>query len=58
MAISEEEYEAKRERLEADVEDARKAHVRARSRYEQLSDELRNLRLDWQEQQRTARKEG
>lgn len=55
MAMTEEEYEEKRRRLSADAEDARRALNRARSLYDGITDELRNLRIEWQEQQKTAR---
>ena len=42
--LSPAEYEARRRRLEADAEDARKALSTARRRYEALCDELAELR--------------
>lgn len=50
--MTKEEYEEKRRRLEADAADAKKAYARAKSIYNNITDELRNLRIDWQEQQR------
>jgi hypothetical protein len=54
--LTSDEYEARRRRLEADAADAKKTLQNARARYEQICEELRNLRIDWQEQQRTADK--
>ncbi|RPK56268.1 hypothetical protein EES43_24810 [Streptomyces sp. ADI96-02] len=45
-----EEHEEKRRRLEADVADAKKTLNRARSVYDGICEELRNLRIDWNEQ--------
>ncbi|MFD7995537.1 hypothetical protein [Streptomyces mexicanus] len=53
--MTREEYEEKRRRLSEDAEDARKALNRARARYEQITDELRDLRIEWQEQQAADR---
>ncbi|MFF8784862.1 hypothetical protein [Streptomyces sp. NPDC015125] len=53
--MTREEYEEKRQRLSADAEDARKALNRARSRYEGITDELRDLRLEWRDQQAADR---
>lgn len=50
--MTREEYEAKRRRLEADAVDAKKAYINAKSRYDGICDELRNLRIDWNEQQK------
>ncbi|MFD9868534.1 hypothetical protein ACFXI8_27195 [Streptomyces niveus] len=50
--MTREEYEEKRRRLEADADEAKKTYVRAKSVYDSICDELRNLRVDWQEQQR------
>ncbi|MEU0098300.1 hypothetical protein [Streptomyces sp. NPDC006267] len=47
-----EEYEEKRRRLEADAADAKKIYIRAKSVYDGVCEELRNLRIDWNEQQR------
>ncbi|MFJ3278508.1 hypothetical protein [Streptomyces halstedii] len=47
-----EEYEEKRRRLEADAVDAKKAYIRAKSVYDGICEEMRNLRIDWNEQQR------
>ncbi|MFI8448206.1 hypothetical protein [Streptomyces erythrochromogenes] len=44
MALTPAEYEARRRRLEADAEDARKALNAARRRYETICDELAALR--------------
>ncbi|MFJ6566665.1 hypothetical protein ACIQNU_04545 [Streptomyces sp. NPDC091292] len=52
--MTREEYEEKRRRLEADAEDAKKAYNRARAVYDGICDELRNLRIDWQEQERAS----
>ncbi len=52
--MTQEEYEEKQRRLEADIEDARKAFVNARSRYDQLCEDARELRYQWREQQKTA----
>lgn len=53
--MTREEYEERRRRLEADAADAKKAYVRAKSAYDGITDELRNLRIDWQEQQKAAK---
>ncbi|MFF6966283.1 hypothetical protein ACFY9G_23310 [Streptomyces anthocyanicus] len=53
--MTREEYEEKRRRLAEDAEDARKVLNRARSRYEQITSELQNLRVEWQEQQKADR---
>ncbi|MFI7890842.1 hypothetical protein ACIFUY_06215 [Streptomyces sp. CACIS-1.16CA] len=50
--MTSEEYEEKRRRLEADAADAKKTLIRARSVYDGICEELRNLRIDWNEQQR------
>lgn len=55
MPMTREEYEEKRRRLEADAADAKAAYNRARVLYDGICDELRNLRIDWQEQQKTDR---
>lgn len=52
--MTREEYEEQQRRLEADIEDARKAFVNARSRYDQLCEDARELRYQWREQQKTA----
>ncbi|MFK8851270.1 hypothetical protein [Streptomyces sp. Ac-502] len=49
--MTEEEYEEKRQRLEADAEDARKDLNRARARYDEIASALRDLRLEWRDQQ-------
>ena len=54
--MTREEYEEKRRRLEADAEDAKKTYIRAKSVYDGICDELRNLRVDWNEQQKAAEK--
>jgi hypothetical protein len=52
--MTRDEYEEKRRRLEADAEDAKKAYNRARAVYDGICDELRNLRVDWNEQEQAA----
>jgi len=52
--MTREEYEERRRRLEADAADAKKTLNRARAVYDGICDELRNLRVDWQEQQKAA----
>ncbi|MFD3999797.1 BAR domain-containing protein [Streptomyces rubiginosohelvolus] len=47
-----EEYEAQYRRLEAEAADARETLNRARATYDGICEELRNLRIDWTEQQR------
>ncbi|MEV7654701.1 hypothetical protein AB0O39_11070 [Streptomyces anulatus] len=47
-----EEYEEKCRRLEADAADAKKTLNRAFSVHDGICQELRNLRIDWTEQQR------
>ena len=51
--LTEEEYEERQRRLEEDIEDARKAFNAARSRWDQLCEEARELRYQWR-QQKTA----
>ncbi|MFE7727402.1 hypothetical protein ACFU5D_16605 [Streptomyces anthocyanicus] len=53
--MTREEYEEKRRRLEADAADTKAAYNRARALYDGICDELRNLRIDWNEQQKTDR---
>lgn len=50
--MTREEYEEKWRRLSNDADDARKALNRARSIYDGITDELRDLRTEWQDQQR------
>lgn len=52
--MTREEYEERRRRLEADAADAKKAYIRAKSVYDGICDNLRNLRTDWQEQQKAT----
>ncbi|GHC38008.1 hypothetical protein GCM10010348_76590 [Streptomyces anthocyanicus] len=52
--MTREEYEEKRRRLEADAADAKKTYNRARTVYDGICEELRNLRIDWNEQQKAA----
>lgn len=52
--MTREEYEEKRRRLEADAEAAKRTYIRAKSVYEGICDELRNLRVDWNEQQKAT----
>lgn len=53
--MTEEEYEERRSRLSADAEDARKALNKARARYDEITDALRDLRVAWREQQAADR---
>lgn len=50
--MTREEYEEQYRRLEADAADAKKAYIRAKALYDGICDDLRNLRVDWNEQQR------
>ncbi|MFI9194130.1 hypothetical protein ACIG0A_33130 [Streptomyces californicus] len=50
--MTREEYEERYRRLEADAADAKKTLNRARATYDGICEELRNLRIDWTEQQR------
>jgi hypothetical protein len=52
--MTREEYEEKQRRLKADAEDARKAYIQAKAVYDGICDEMRNLRIEWQEQQKTT----
>lgn len=54
MIMTREEYEEKQRRLEVDAEDARKAYIRAKALYDGICDEMRNLRIEWHEQQKAA----
>ena len=49
--LTPDEYEARKRRLEADAEDAKKALQNAKARYDAICEELRNLRIDYREQQ-------
>ena len=55
--MTREEYEEQRRRLEADAADAKKTYIRAKSVYDGICDQLRNQRVDWQEQQKAAAEE-
>lgn len=55
--MNREEYEEKRRRLEEDAADARKTLNRARAVYDGICDELRNLRVEWQKQEKTTREQ-
>ena len=55
--MTREEYEEARRRLEADAADAKKTYIRAKSVYDGICDQLRNLRVDWQEQQKATAEE-
>lgn len=50
--MTREEYEAPYRRLEENAADAKKAYIRAKSLYDGICEDLRNLRVDWNEQQR------
>jgi hypothetical protein len=50
--MTEKEYENQKRRLEADAEDARKTLVRAKGVYDGICNDLRELRLEWREQQK------
>ncbi|GAA2629453.1 hypothetical protein [Streptomyces axinellae] len=50
--MTREEYEDRRRRLSSDMEDARQTLNRARARYDKLADEMRTLRIEWQEAQK------
>ncbi|MFE9286700.1 hypothetical protein [Streptomyces olivaceus] len=52
--MTEDEYEERKRRLEEDIEDARKAFVNARSRYDQLWEDAQELRYQWRQQQKAA----
>ncbi|MFI6653280.1 hypothetical protein ACIBI8_37530 [Streptomyces sp. NPDC050529] len=52
--MTREEYEEKRRKLSADAEEARESLNRARAAYEGVTDQLRELRIEWQEQQKAA----
>ncbi|WP_458089542.1 hypothetical protein [Streptomyces malaysiensis] len=52
--MTKEEYEERQRRLDEDIEDARLTLNRARARFDQLCDDARALRVEWQEQQRKA----
>ncbi|MGW4222971.1 hypothetical protein ACWEG1_05890 [Streptomyces bauhiniae] len=52
--MTKDEYEDQKRRLEANAEDARKAYIRAKALYDDICDNMRNLRLEWQEQQKAA----
>lgn len=52
--MTEEEYEERKRRLEEDIEEARRAFNKARSWYDQLCEDARELRYQWREQKKTA----
>jgi hypothetical protein len=52
--MTREEYEEQQRRLDAEIEDARKAFNAARSRWDQLCEDARDLRYQWREQQKAA----
>lgn len=54
MTKTREEYEERKQRLEAQIEAARQEFVAARSRLDRLYEDARQLRYDWQEQQRNG----
>lgn len=54
--MTREEYEETRRRLEADASDAKKSYIRAKGVYDKICDDLRNLRVEWNEQQKAAEK--
>lgn len=43
--LTDAEYDAREQRLKADVEDARQTLNRARANFDRISDELRDLRI-------------
>lgn len=51
--MTRDEYETQQRRLAADTEAARQTYIRAKAVYDRLCDEQRDLRIAWQEQQRT-----
>lgn len=56
--MTQDEYEKARRRLEADAADAKKTYIRAKSVYDGICNELRDLRVSWQEQQAAAQPTG
>ncbi|MFJ6729385.1 hypothetical protein ACIQPQ_31235 [Streptomyces sp. NPDC091281] len=50
--MTRDEYEAQRRRLEADAEDARNTLNRARVTYDTICNQLRALRIEWNEQEK------
>lgn len=52
--MTEEEYEERKRRLGENIEDARKALNKARSRYDQLCEDARELRYQWRQQQKAT----
>lgn len=48
--MTREEYEERQRRLGKDIEEARKTFVNARSRYDQLCEDARELRYQWRQQ--------
>ena len=48
------EYEARMSRLKTDAEDACKPYVRAKSHYDSICEEMRNLRITYREEQAAA----
>jgi hypothetical protein len=54
--MTREEYEERARRLKTEIEDARKALMQTRGRYDRLCDEARDLRYAWRDQQRATEK--
>lgn len=52
--MTKDEYEARQRRMNADIEDARKALVLAQARFDDLCRDAQGLRLDWNAQQKAS----
>jgi hypothetical protein len=52
--MTRDEYEERQRRLADDAEDARQAYIRAKALYDGICDDMRKLRIEWQEQQKAA----
>ncbi|MFB6573025.1 MULTISPECIES: hypothetical protein [Streptomyces] len=51
--MNEAEYEERRAALTAQAEELRKEYVEAKARYDRVTDALRDLRVEWREQERS-----
>jgi len=50
--MTEQEYEQKQRELSERAEEARKVYLDAKASYDKICDQMRNLRIEWQEANR------
>ncbi|MFG3585102.1 hypothetical protein [Streptomyces sp. NPDC047990] len=55
MQMTREEYEERQRALEEETREARDDYINAKSRYDRLCEQQRNLRIEWNEQQKEDR---